>query len=260
MTKRKPRMPDGIDRDTDRAEARPVNGQRHEPWRESRSGSPVEDDAAGGDSAPCGDGPAPPAHNAGADDAAPAEKRAGVAPAGGETWLFARYVAFKIAQYEGRMGPEQAALENRMLPPALQTAVEPAEAPGGDTDGARVPPEPPPDEAPGPMGAPMSAPMDAAAELAAAIRTFKADFVHWAWNERRGRRRRAGLAMAAGFPACLLLGLLLQVQFGVMPAHDPTSGWGKHIQDTYGRTIAECEIEAMLTKSEVDCPLTVRRP
>ena len=66
--------------------------------------------------------------------------------------------------------------------------------------------------------------------------------------------------MAAGFPACLLLGLLIQVQFEVIPPHDPTSGWGKHIQDTYGRTIANCEIEAMLTKSEVDCPLTVGRP
>ena len=257
MTKRKPRMPDGIDRDTDRAEARPMNGQRHEPWRESRSGSAVEDDAAGAASAPCAGGPVPPAPDAGADDTAPAEKRAGVAPAGGETWLYARYVAAKIAQYEGRMGPEQVALENRMLPPALQTAVEPAEAPGEDAAGMQARPEPPSDEAP----TPMSAPMDAAAELAAAIRTFKADFVRWARNERRGRRRRAGLAMGVGFPACLLLGLLIQVQFEVIPPYDPTSGWGEHIQDTYGRTIGNCEIEAMLTDSEIDCPpLPVGRP
>ena len=256
MTTRKPRMPDGIDRDTDRAETRPMNGQRHEPWRESRSGSAAEDDAAGAGSAPCGANPATPAPDAGAD-AAPAEKRVGVAPAGGETWLYARYVAAKIAQYEGRMGPEQAALENRMLPPALQTAVEPAAAPGGGAAGARVPSEPPPDQAPAPMGAPM----DAAAELTAAIRTFKADFVRWARNERRGRRRRAGLMMAAGFPACLLLGLLIQVQFDIVPPHDPASGWGEHIQDTYGRTIGNCEIEAMLTDSEIDCPpLPVGRP
>ena len=66
--------------------------------------------------------------------------------------------------------------------------------------------------------------------------------------------------MAAGFPACLLLGLLIQVQFEIVPLHDPTRGWGEHIRDTYGRTIGNCEIEAMLTKSEVDCLLTVGRP
>ena len=253
-TTKRPRMPVGIDLEEDRAEARSVNGQRHEPGRESRSGSAVKDDAAGG--APCGDGPAPPAPDAGAEDNAPAEKRAGVAPAGGETWLYARYVAAKIAEYEGRMGPEQAALENRMLPPALQTAVEPAEAPGEGIAEAGTQPEPPPDEASGPMDAAMGA----AAELAAALRAFKADFVHWAGNERRGRRRRAGLMMAAAFPACLLLGLLIQAQFEVIASHDPTSGWGKHIQDTYGRTIGNCEIEAMPTKSEVDCLLTVGRP
>jgi len=50
------------------------------------------------------------------------------------------------------------------------------------------------------------------------------------------------------------------VQCEVVPPHDPTSGWGEHIQDTYGRTIGNCEIEAMPTKSEVDCLLTVGRP
>ena len=153
------------------------------------------------------------------------------------------------------MGPEQAALENRMLPPALQTAVEPAEEPGVGAAGMEAPPEPPRDEAHEPCEAAMSA----TAELKAVLLTFKADFVQWAGNERRGRRRRAGLMMAAGFPACLLLGLLIQVQFEVIPSHDPASGWGKHIRDTYGRTIGNCEIEAMLTKSEVDCLLTVGR-
>ena len=255
MTTRRPRMPDGIDREEDRAEARPMNGQRHEPWRETRSGNAGTDKAAGAGSAPCGGGPAPPAPDAGADTA-PAEKRAGVAPAGGETWLYARYVAAKIAEHEGRMGPEQAALENRMLPLALQTAVEPAEEPGGGAAGMEAPPEPPRDEAREPREAAMSA----TAELKAVLLTFKADFVRWARNERRSRRRRAGLAMAVGFPACLLLGLLIQVQFEVIPPHDPASGWGKHIRDTYGRTIGNCEIEAMLTKSEVDCLLTVGRP
>ena len=94
--------------------------------------------------------------------------------------------------------------------------------------------------------------------MAAAIRTFKADFARWAENERRGRRRRAGLAMAAGFPACLLLGLLVQVQFEVVPLHDSTRGWGEHIRDAYGETIVNCELEAMRTNGDVDCRLLVR--
>ena len=170
------------------------------------------------------------------------EKRVGDARAGGETWLFARYVAEKIAEYEGR-GQE---------PP--QAAQEDADEPGEPHGGGAAATERSPDEAAGPMDAAMGA----AAELAAALRTFKADFVRWAENERRSRRRRAGLAMAVGFPACVLLGLLVQMQFQVIPLHDPTHGWGEHIWNTYGRTIVDCEREAMRRNSEIDCPLVVR--
>ncbi len=238
-------MPVGIDLDPDRAEARPVNGQRHEPWSEARGGKPAGDESAGAGGAPAGDGPAPPAPDAGADPA-PAEKRGGVARADGESWLFARYVAEKIAEYEGR-GEE--------LPqPAQEDAEQPGDPHGGDAAGTGAEPERSTDEAHEPRDAAMSA----AAELAAALRAFKADFVHWADNERRRRRRWAGLAMAAGFPACVLLGLLVQVQFEVIPLHDPTRGWGEHIRHTYGRTIVDCELEAMRTDTVVDCPLTVR--
>ena len=240
-------MPDGVDMDPDRAETRPANGQRHEPWRESRGGNPAEEESASAGSAPSGDGPAPPAPDAGADPA-PAEKRGGVARAGGESWLFARYVAEKIAEYEGRgQEPPQ---------PAQEDAVEPVEPHGGGAAETSALPGRSPDEAREPRDAAMSA----AAELTAALRTFKADFVHWAENERRRRRRWAGLAMAAGFPACVLLGLLVQMQFEVIPLHDPTRGWGGHIWNAYGHTIVDCEHEAMRTDTVVDCPLTVQRP
>ena len=227
-------MPVGVDLDPEHEETRPANGQRHEPWSGTHSGDPGEDDSAGAGGAPAGDGPAP------------AEKRAGDARAGGESWLFARYVAEKIAEYEGRgEEPPQA---------AQQDAVEPGDPHGGGVAEASVLPERSPDEAHEPWDAAMSA----AAELTAALRAFKADFVHWVENERRRRRRWAGLAMAAGFPACALLGLLVQMQFEVIPLHDPTRGWGEHIWNTYGRTIVDCELEAMRTDTVVDCPLTVR--
>ena len=166
--------------------------------------------------------------------------------AGGESWLFARYVAEKIAEYEGRgQEPPQAAQED---------AVEPADLHGGGAAATGARAERSPDEAHEPRDPAMSA----AAELAAALRAFKADFVHWADNERRRRKRWAGLAMAAGFPACVLLGLLVQMQFEVIPLHDPSRGWGEHIWNAYGRIIVDCELEAMRTNAVVECPLTVR--
>ena len=234
-------MPVGIDLDDDHEETRPVNGQRHEPWSDSRGGKPAGEESAVSGSAPAGDGPAPAA-----PDAAPAEKRADDARAGGESWLFARYVAEKIAEYE----------EHGLEPPhvAQENEEQPAEPHGGGTAATGARPEPSPDEAREPLVAAMSA----AAELATALRAFKADFARWADNERRRRRRWAGLAMAAGFPACLLLGLLVQVQFEVIPLHDPTRGWGEHIWNAYGRTIVDCEHQAMETDTVIECPLTVR--
>ena len=40
-------MPVGVDLDHDHEETRPVNGQRHEPWNESRAGNPARDESAG---------------------------------------------------------------------------------------------------------------------------------------------------------------------------------------------------------------------
>ena len=68
------------------------------------------------------------------------------------------------------------------------------------------------------------------------------------------------LAIAAGFPAALLLGVLVEQQFQVIPIHDPTGGWRGHVWDNYGRAVVDCVAEAMRTDAEVDCSLVVRRP
>ena len=97
-------------------------------------------------------------------------------------------------------------------------------------------------------------------ELAEGLRACRGDFGRWVEGERRSRRRWVALAIAAGFPAALLLGVLVEQQFQVIPVHDPTGGWRGHVWDNYGRAVVDCVAEAMRTDAEVDCPLVVRRP
>ena len=99
-----------------------------------------------------------------------------------------------------------------------------------------------------------------ATKLLERIGTHAADFGRWVELERRGRRRWWALAIAAGFPAFLLLGLLVEQQFQVIPLHDPSGGWRGHVWEQYGRTIVDCAVEAMRIDAEVNCPLVVRRP
>lgn len=127
---------------------------------------------------------------------------------------------------------------------------EPASAPAGAGEKTSVRAEGGTPERPG----------NRAGEAIDALRTFRADFGRWVDGQRRSRRRWAAIAMAAGFPAMLLLGLLVERQFQVIPLHDPTNGWGAHIWEMHGRTIVDCTIEAMRTDTEVNCPLVVRRP
>ena len=101
---------------------------------------------------------------------------------------------------------------------------------------------------------------EGAIKLLERIGIHAADFGRWVELERRGRRRWWALAIAAGFPAFLLLGLLAEQQFQVIPLHDPTGGWRGHVWEQYGRTIVDCAVEAMRADAEVDCPLVVRRP
>ena len=99
-----------------------------------------------------------------------------------------------------------------------------------------------------------------ATKLLGRIGTHAADFGRSVELEQRGRRRWWALATAVGFPAFLLLGLLAEQQFQVIPLHDPTGGWRGHVWEQYGRIIVDCAVEAMRTDVEVDCPLVVHRP
>ena len=99
-----------------------------------------------------------------------------------------------------------------------------------------------------------------AAPAADGVAVHAADFYRWIETDRRRRRRWSGLALAAAAPAALLLGLLVQQQFAVIPLHDPSGGWSGWIWETHGRAVVDCAVEAMRTDTEVDCPLVVRRP
>ena len=60
--------------------------------------------------------------------------------------------------------------------------------------------------------------------------------------------------MAAAFPVALLLGILVEHEFQIIPADDPTGGWRSHVWDNYGLTIVACPVEARRVDGEVDCP------
>ena len=92
------------------------------------------------------------------------------------------------------------------------------------------------------------------------VRVQTGDFHRWVESDRLRRRRWTAVAAAVAAPAALLLGILVEQQFQVIPLHDPTAGWSAHVWENYGRTIVECAAEAMRAGSEVDCPLVVRSP
>ena len=102
--------------------------------------------------------------------------------------------------------------------------------------------------------------IEAAAGLAAKLGSYRTDFGRWVEEDRRKQRRWKAGALAAAVPAALLLGVLVEQQFQIVPLHDPTGGWRGHIWEQYGRDIVDCAVEAMRTDVEVECPLVVRRP
>ena len=91
-------------------------------------------------------------------------------------------------------------------------------------------------------------------------RTFMADFHRWADAQRGYRLWWSALALAVVVPAFFLLGVLVELQFEIVPRHDPSGGWSRHIWDNYGPAIADCAMEAKRTDRAVKCSLDVRKP
>ena len=91
-------------------------------------------------------------------------------------------------------------------------------------------------------------------------RTFLADFHRWADTQRGYRLWWSALALAVVVPAFFLLGVLVELQFEIVPRHDPSGGWSRHIWDNYGPAIADCAMEAKRTDRAVKCSLDVRKP
>ena len=110
------------------------------------------------------------------------------------------------------------------------------------------------------QGRDISAATEAAADLATGIRCHRADFGRWVQAWQRGRRRWIALGIAMAVPASVLLGVLVEKEFEVIPRHDPTGGWRGHIWEQYGRRIVDCAVEARRTGAKVKCPLVVRAP
>ena len=92
------------------------------------------------------------------------------------------------------------------------------------------------------------------------MRVHAADFQRSGEAGSLRRRRWRAAALAAAVPAALLLGLLAQKEFDVVPMGDPSSGWSPWIWENHGRAIVGCALDAVRTDAEVECPLVVRRP
>ena len=233
---RRPVMPDGADDAREAAEMPPEDGGRQGELWDASGGKPFVDEGteAGSGESVSGNIDAEPGGEAETGPArTPDTAAAGEAEALDEVLRVVRYVSSLVEEGMKREpGPSKAEWEK--LVRSLERL--------GGTD-------------PDYVGA-----VRAAAELSEGLGTHRADFDRWAKAERRWGRRLAALAMAVCLPAFLLLGVLVEQQFQVIPLHDPTGGWSGHIWDNYGRAVVDCVSEAMRTDAEVNCPLVVRRP
>ena len=256
MMAKKPVVPGGVGEDVGCAETpQPEARRQGELWDErGRAASGLEDNAGRESRSAQGNAEASAAGKEASPDRT-AERGAepgSEIPAPDELLRVVRYVSALAEEDETRAQESPAAM--------AEVAPAPAEAQREDVGESRGSPDGSEGAVTGDRPPGQGESIGSSAELRQALRTFRADFGRWVEGERRSRRRWAGVAMAAGFPAALMLGLLVQQQFQVIPLHDPTKGWGGHIWEMYGRTIVDCALEAMRTDAEVNCPLVVRRP
>ena len=100
----------------------------------------------------------------------------------------------------------------------------------------------------------------AADRIEETITGYREDFHRLGDAERQLRRWLPGLALAVAAPAFLLLGVLIEQQFLIVPLNDQSRGWSGHIWDNYGPTIANCVMEAKRKNQMVKCPLDVHKP
>ncbi len=97
----------------------------------------------------------------------------------------------------------------------------------------------------------------AAAKLEKQVRTHAADFQRWQSVNRTRSRRLAAAAVAIGAPCLLALGLLLQAQFAILPAPDPTNGWRDFVWNRFGSEIADCVLRARAAGKRSACEIVV---
>ena len=93
-----------------------------------------------------------------------------------------------------------------------------------------------------------------------AVRVQAEDFKRWAAAGRRRRWLPPEIALAMAVPPFLMLGVLLEQRFEVIPLHDPSGGWSALIWENYGPTSADCAWEARRLGREIECSFAVRGP
>ena len=86
------------------------------------------------------------------------------------------------------------------------------------------------------------------------IRVHTADFHRWVEKDRRWRRWVPVAATGIAMPAAVLLGLLIEQHYQVIPIHDPTGGWRGHVWEQYGRRIVDCAAEARSDRGRGELP------
>lgn len=100
----------------------------------------------------------------------------------------------------------------------------------------------------------------AAERVEEAVAGQAGDFARWAKAELRLTRWLPWAALAASVPAFLLLGMLAQKEFEVVPPHDPSGGWRGWIWEEHGPAIVQCAVEARRRGDAVECSFPVRGP